>query len=309
MTNRHQEHIAVRHQRALRKGLVLLLACPILLNGCSLYAQGFLAPEGPVAQTQRGQFFNVLAWMLIVVVPLWIATPLILWRFRLFGAGRYRPDWTKHRALEGAIWGISVFIVIALAVPLWRTTHDLDPYRQVGPGKPLEIQVIGLDWKFLFLYPKQRIATVNLLVIPAARPIRLRLTSASAMQSLFIPRLAGQIYMMGGMETELNLRADVPGTFRGQNAQYNGKHFSDQKFETRALSDADFAAWLNAARDGSQKLDAAKYDALTEPSILTAPRVFSGFPDELFHQTVTQVAEGSAPGLPAPSPSGAEVGR
>ena len=159
---------------------------------------------------------------------------------------------------------------MVLAVFLWRDTHRLDPYRPL-PGKAIIVQVIAADWKWIFIYPEQGVATVNQLVIPAGQPVHLDLTSATVMQSILMPRLAGQIYAMAGMRTQLNLQADAPGAFFGENTQFNGTGFQNQKFAVNALDDAAFARWLAEVRSQPNRLDNTEYEKLTRRSDAGAP--------------------------------------
>ncbi len=177
-------------------------------------AAGFLEPAGPVAAAQLSHFGTISALMLIVIVPMFVALPLVLLRYRRGGKGTYRPDWEFNWGLELLIWGIPVALVAALGTALWNHTLKNDPYRPLGPS-PLVVEVVALDWKFLFLYPEQGVATLDLLVLPQGRPVTLKLTSGTVMQSFIVPRLAGQIYAMAGMQTQLNLIADATATSPG----------------------------------------------------------------------------------------------
>ena len=178
-------------------------------------------------------------------------------------------------------------IVIVLAVFLWRDTHRLDPYRPLA-GKPLEVQVVAMDWKWLFIYPTQGVATVNRLVIPTGQPVHLELTSATVMQSILMPRLAGQIYAMAGMRTQLNFAADTPGHFLGENVQFNGMGFQNQKFTVDALDAPDFAGWLAQTKAQPSRLDAATYQALSHRSVLPGPLAFGAVEPNLFRHVVDQ---------------------
>jgi cytochrome o ubiquinol oxidase subunit 2 len=192
------------------------------------------------------------------------------------GKGAYDPDWDFNWTLELLVWGMPVILVAVLGLGLWRVTHRLDPYSPItDAAPPLDIDVVMLDWKFLFLYPGQGIATVNRLVIPATRPVSFRLTSWDVMQSFIIPRLGGQIYTMPGMVTRLHLIADAPGPYQGENAQYNGRGFADQKFTTDAMTGEDFDAWVTKTKVDGKILDAAALAGLEKPSVQPDP-IFYG---------------------------------
>lgn len=207
---------------------------------------------------------------------------MIAWHYRLSNTRRaYRPEWGFNRTLEGLIWIPPSVIVIVLAVFLWRDTHRLDPYRPL-PGQPIDIEVVALDWKWLFIYPDQGVATVNRLVIPAGRPVHLSLTSATVMQSFLMPRLAGQIYAMTGMRTQLNFAAKEPGSFMGENVLFNGMGFQNQKFAVASLDADGFARWVAQTRAQSNRLDVSEYEALSHRSVLPHPLAFGAVAPGLF---------------------------
>lgn len=226
--------------------------------------------------------------MLFVGGPVLLLTPLVAWYYRLANTKSvYRPQWGLSWPLEGLIWIPPCIIVIFLAVFLWRDTHRLDPYKPL-PGQAIEVQAIAADWKWIFIYPEQGVATVNRLVIPAARPVHLDLTSATVMQSIFVPRLAGQIYAMAGMRTQLNFAADNAGSFWGDNTQFNGTGFQNQKFAVVSLDAADFARWLAGVRAQPNRLDGAEYQVLTRRSVLPRPLAFGAVEPGLFSRVLSQ---------------------
>ena len=236
------------------------------LGGCATHSTGFLDPHGPVAALQRSLFFEIIGWMMIVVLPVLLLVPLLAWRFRRRNtAAVYRPDWTFNRPLEFAIWGVPIAVVAMLSYLVLRDEIALDPYAALASGrKPLEIEVVGLDWKWLFIYPEQRIATVGQLALPLGRPVHFRLTSDTVMQSFFIPALGSQIYAMAGMVTQLNLEAERPGRLRGLNTQYSGEGFQQQRFSVPVLPPRDFAAWVDTVRAQGRPLDPAAYAVLAQ---------------------------------------------
>ncbi len=267
----------------------LPFAC-LLLGGCGVLGRGFLAPAGPVAAATRQEFLRVCLVMLFVIGPVLLLTPLIAWHYRLSNTrSAYRPQWGFSWPLEGLIWIPPTLIVGLLAVFLWRSTHRLDPYRPLA-GTPIEVEAVALDWKWLFIYPDLGVALVNRLVIPAGQPVHLRLTSATVMQSFLVPRLAGQIYAMAGMTTQLNLAADAPGSFFGENTQFNGTGFQAQKFAVQALGAAAFAQWLAATRAQPNRLDSAAYQALSRRASQPRPLAFGRVQPGLFQRIVTMAA-------------------
>ncbi len=258
----------------------------LFLGGCSALDRGFLNPAGPIAAETRHELLFVCLVMLFVIGPVLLLAPLFAWHYRLSNTrSAYRPQWGFSWPLEGLIWVPPSLIVIGLAVFLWRDTHRLDPYKRL-PGQPLDIQAVALDWKWLFIYPAQNVATVNRLVIPAGQPVHLDLTSATVMQSIMMPRLAGQIYAMAGMRTQLNLAANAPGTVWGENTQFNGMGFQNQKFAVDALDAHDFARWLAETRAQPTRLDSAEYETLSRRSTLPNPLTFGAVDPGLFNRIV-----------------------
>ncbi|WP_205700698.1 cytochrome c oxidase subunit II [Croceicoccus sediminis] len=233
--------------------------------------QSFLQPMGPVAEEQFSHLLRVVGITMVVILPVLIGVPFILWRYRYAKPkGDYTPEWEFSKALEWALWGVPVVVVLVLASWLWYSTEKLDPYRAQGPD-PLQVQVIGLDWKWVFIYPEEGIATVNELAVPVGRPVELTLTTDTVMQSLLISSLTGQIYAMPGMTTKLNFSASRTGVAEGENTQFNGDGFGLQKFTVRALEPADYAAWA-AGGSSELTLDEATYAILRRQSALADAR-------------------------------------
>lgn len=219
----------------------------------------FLNPQGPVADAQRWHFYQVLGIMTVLVAgPIFLLLPFFAWRYRYGNTtSKYTPEWGFTRLFEITAWGGPIVIVAALAFFVWRDAHRLDPYRPLASDQAqLRVQVIGYDWKWLFIYPDQGIASIGMLAIPAGRPVSMRITSATVMQSLFIPALGSQIYAMGGMVTQLNLQASEPGRFMGENTMYNGDGFHHEHFTTVAMTSGDFEAWVGKVRANGIPLDA-----------------------------------------------------
>ena len=267
---------------AMRASLIGALA--VCASGCSPVSFGFLHPAGPVASAQRELFFWIVGLSMVVVLPVLLLTPWLLWRYR-YGQQQsaYRPRWEFSLPMEVLSWGVPVLVVILLGVLTWERTHQLDPYRPFpGPAPALEVQAIALDWKWLFIYPQQGVATVNELVIPSGRGVHLSLTSATVMQSLMIPRLAGQIYAMAGMNTQQYLQADAPGEFTGRNTQFNGFGFQEQRFNTRAVEPQAFEQWVQETRQKSTTLDCASYLQLSRTPSLVSPDRYGSVQPALF---------------------------
>jgi len=265
-----------------------------LLSACTTAGDGFLNPAGPVAAALRDHFVFIVLVMILVILPLLIALPWTLWRYRIASKhANYRPDWEFSWTLELLVWGIPAVIICVLGWQLSRQSYQLDPYRPLASTQdPLEVQVVALDWKWLFIYPEQGVASVNELVFVAGRPVHFRLTSNTVMQSFMIPRLGGQIYTMAGMVTQLNLLASEPGEFRGENTQYNGMGFAQQKFQARAVTSSEFDAWANTLRQSHPALDEAAWALLAQSSVLPAPQMFGSVPTGFFAHIVTDFTGG-----------------
>ena len=264
-------------QRAISIGAAALLA--VLMAGAAHASSGleqsFLRPMGPVAEEQANHLLRVIGITMVVILPVLIVVPVILWRYRYSAPrGEYAPEWEFSKKLEWALWGVPVLVVIVLASWLWYSADKLDPYAAVG-SDPMQVQVIGLDWKWVFIYPEEGIATVNELAIPVGRPIELTLTTDTVMQSFLIAPLTGQIYAMPGMTTKLNFSATRPGTAEGENTQFNGNGFGRQKFIVRALDPDAFAQWTAGAA-GAPGLDAKTYAKLRNRSVLADARLDLG---------------------------------
>jgi cytochrome o ubiquinol oxidase subunit 2 len=255
----------------------------LLTSGCSFIEAPVLNPKGPVALAERDILFRALAIMMIVVVPVFVMTFWFAWRYRASRLkAHYEPEW-ESSTLDMATWIVPALIVASLGVHVWLSTHALDPYKPLqSPDKPVEIQAVAQDWKWLFIYPNEGIASVNELAFISKAPVSLKITSDTVMNSFYIPALAGQIYAMAGMQTRLNLSASEPGRFVGRNTQYSGRGFSDQHFIAIAKTPAEFENWVTQVRQSPQKLDAATYAALAKPSAAHPVTYYSGVEPGLF---------------------------
>ncbi|MBC8722139.1 ubiquinol oxidase subunit II [Paraburkholderia sp. 31.1] len=265
----------------------------LLLSGCSNL--DILNPKGSVGLAERDLIATSVWAMLIVVVPVILMTLFFAWRYRASNSNaEYRPGWTHSTAIEVAVWTIPALIVLFLAVLTWKSTHELDPYRPLeSQVKPINVEVVALDWKWLFIYPDLGIASVNQLAIPVGTPVNFRITSDTVMNSFFIPQLGGQIYAMAGMQTRLHLIADHAGDYAGTSANFSGKGFSDMKFRTLATSPEDFNAWVAKVRASSDRLDMDRYHAVSEPSEKDPVRYFSTVDPKLFNNIIARYNNGN----------------
>jgi cytochrome o ubiquinol oxidase subunit 2 len=275
----------------------------VLVAGCQ---PGVLDPAGPVGTAERQILINSLGIMLAIVVPTIVATLVFAWWFRAGNTrAKYRPGWGFSGQLELVVWSIPLMTIMLLGGVAWLGSHDLDPYKPLPSDQPqLEVQVVSLDWKWLFIYPEQGIATVNELVIPAGRPVHFSLTSASVMNTFFVPQLGSMIYTMGGMTSQVHLQADQPGTYRGQSGHYSGDGFSDMHFEVQSKPAAAFEQWVAGVRTAGKTLDDDGYKELSKQTINVTPYTYGGVADGLFNRIVTlQLPLGPGP-APDAHPSG-----
>jgi cytochrome o ubiquinol oxidase subunit 2 len=272
-----------------------------MVAGCGLAQAPVLDPKGPITLVQRDLLFTAFGLMLIVVIPVFVMAFIFVWWYR--PASRhdiYDPDWGYSVWMDAVVWLVPALIVVVIGTLVWDFTHRLDPYKSIkSPHPPLEVQVVAQDWKWLFLYPEQNIAVVNELVFPAGRPLSLKITSDTVMNSFMVPALGGQIYAMAGMETRLNLLADKPGRFAGRNMQYSGSGFANQYFTAVAMSDQDFDAWVAKAKQPPNRLDTAAYEQLAKPSELHPVTYFSAFDPDLFARIIAQYAPAGPGAMPA----------
>jgi len=274
-------------------GLVSLLpAIPIVLLVLPLAAcaGGVLDPQGPIADANAKILLNALEIMLAIVVPTILAALIFAWWFRASNTrATYMPDWVYSGRIEIIVWAIPLLVILFLGGVIWIGAHQLDPFRPIeSQTKPMQVQVVSLDWKWLFLYPDQGIAAVNELVIPAATPVHFSLTSASVMNMFFVPQLGSMIATMNGMVTQLHLQADQPGEFYGQSAQFSGDGFSDMNFTVRALPQDAFEAWVAGTRGSGPALDRAAYLALARQSRNVRPFTYPAVDPGLFQAIASQ---------------------
>jgi cytochrome o ubiquinol oxidase subunit 2 len=284
-----------------RRRLAILPAL-LALTGCQ---PGVLDPQGFVGASEKMILIDSLAIMLAIVIPTIIATVAFAWWFRATNTkAKYLPDWSYSGSIELIVWGIPTLTIMLLGGVTWVASHDLDPAVPiVSNTKPIEIQGVSLDWKWLFIYPDQHVASVNQLVVPAGVPLHFSLTSGSVMNAFFVPQLGSMIYTMNGMTSTLNLISDNPGTFAGLSSHYSGDGFSDMHFEVHALPAAAFANWVTTTRAASgPALDAASYAALAKQSANVAPFTYHNADTSIFAKIVSQQippAAGPMAGLPS----------
>ena len=260
----------------------------LFVGACDLKRAAVIDPKGPIALAERNLLFDAFCVMILVIVPVIVLTLLFAYRYRASNTKAvYTPTWANSIRIDAFTWLIPALIVMAVAVLLWRSTHRLDPYRPLESREPpIDVQVVAQDWKWLFIYPEQGIAVVNQLAFPAGRPVSLRITSDTVMNSFYVPQLAGQIYAMAGLQTRLQMLADQPGTFVGRNSQYSGGGYSDQHFEVKAMSQADFDAWVARAKQGGAVLDATTYPALAARSRANPVTYYSTVEPKLFDSII-----------------------
>ena len=281
-----------------RRSLALTAPFLLALAGCS--ADGVLDPHGPIAAAEETILFNSLGIMLAIVLPTIAATLGVAWWFRASNVrAKYLPDWEYSGRLEMVVWSIPAMTVLLLGGIGWVGSHDLDPPKPIrSTTNPVEVEVVSLDWKWLFIYPDLGIASVNQVVIPSGTPISFQLTSSGVMNSFFVPQLAGQIYTMAGMTTRLQLQADKTGTYPGLSAQFSGGGFSDMHFSVEAVTPDKFTEWVKATRGQGPSLDPAAYRALVEPSQAVPVSTFGSVTQDLFATIVH----------PVPMPEGTHAG-
>ena len=249
------------------------------------WQQGVLDPQGPIAAAERTILGNATVIMLAVIVPVIVLTLVFAWWFRAGNRwARRDPEWAYSGAIEVTVWSIPMLVVLFLAGIGWIGSHDLDPPRPLASKTPaLDVQVVSLDWKWLFIYPGLGVASVNRMVVPAGTPLHLNLTSSSVMNSFFVPQLGSQIYTMGGMTTTLHLQADRTGTYPGMSAQFSGDGFSDMRFDAVATSPAQFEQWVADARRAGGRLDVEAYKQLAMPSVAASTPTYGQVAPGLFH--------------------------
>lgn len=278
-----------------------LLGATAALSGCNLVV---MKPHGDIAQQQADLIVTSTLLMLLIIVPVILLTLFFAWRYRASNtSATYDPDWDHSTRLELLIWGAPLLIILVLGTITWITTHKLDPYRPLdridaqravpADVKPLVVEVVALDWKWLFLYPEQGIATVNELAAPVDRPIEFKITASTVMNAFYIPDLAGMVYAMPGMETKLHAVINKAGVYQGLSANYSGGGFSDMRFKFHGLSNEDFDRWVADNKKTGQTLDRAGYLSLEQPSHREPVRHYATVASDLYDAILNRCVDRS----------------
>jgi cytochrome o ubiquinol oxidase subunit 2 len=259
----------------------------------SIWQSGVLDPQGPIGAAQRLILLDATTIMLAIIIPVILLTLGFAWWFRAGNArARYLPGFQYSGPIELVVWSIPALVITFLGGMAWISSHSLDPPRPiVSQVAPLEIQVVALDWKWLFIYPAQGVATVNQLVVPIGAPLSFRITSGTVMNSFFVPQLGSQIYAMPGMVNRLELLAANPGTFQGLSANYSGAGFSEMRFDVKAVPAADFQTWVATTKSAGGMLDPVAYGRLARPSRADKPAAFGSVTPRLFEAAIQQTVK------------------
>jgi len=276
-----------------------------MLSGCNSV---LLNPSGSIAAQQSHLIVQSTVLMLLIVIPVIVLTVVFAWRYRQSNKeATYTPDWDHSTQLELVIWAAPLLIIIALGALTWISSHTLDPFRPLkhldstraipANTKPLTIEVVALDWKWLFIYPEQGIATVNEIAAPIDVPINFKITASSVMNSFFVPALAGQVYAMPGMQTQLNAVMNAPGEYEGFSANYSGAGFSGMKFRFKGLSADGFSQWVQSVKGGGQELSTGAYEVLAAPSEREPVRHYSTVDASLYDAILNQCVATSCPAM------------
>ncbi|MFQ8431744.1 ubiquinol oxidase subunit II [Amaricoccus sp. W119] len=282
----------------LRRSLLWAPPILVLLGGCDMVV---LNPSGYVAAQQADVLVTATLLMLLIIIPVMGLTGFFAWRYAASRKSKYDPDWHHSTSLELIIWAAPLLIIICLGGLTWVSTHMLDPFRPLenigerrpvpADVRPLEVQVVALDWKWLFIYPEYGIATVNDAAAPVDRPINFKLTSQSVMNAFYVPALAGMIYAMPGMQSQLHAVMNLPGEYDGISANYSGAGFSNMHFTFRGLEARDFVEWIGEARATGRTLDRQEYLALAEPSEKVPASRYASVSTGLFGRIVNRCVE------------------
>ena len=287
-------------RRRRRAGVPLRLVCllpALLVAGCK---GNVLDPHGPIAAAESTMLIDSLFIMLAIIGPAIILTFAFAWWFRAGNTkAQYRPEWAYSGRVELLIWSVPLLTIIFLGGIAWIGAHDVDPAIPIpSKNKTINVQVVSLDWKWLFIYPDQHVAALNQLVIPVDTPVNFILTSSSVWNSFFVPQLGSQIYTMKGMTTHLNLLADREGSYYGLSTHFSGDGFSQMHFDVESVSNDAFNTWIKTAQGAGSALDSASYTELAKQSIGDPPRTFNSVEPNLFDKVVVEKL------APGPGPTG-----
>ncbi len=282
----------------IRRVFLLLIATNvvvIIIRFFQTHSLAILNPQGEIASKERDLIVFAALLSLVIVIPVFAMTIRIVWKYRVGGSkkAKYTPEWDHHLGLESAWWAIPSVLILILSIVTWKSTYALDPYKKLdSPVAPIHIQVVALEWKWLFIYPEQNIASVNFMQFPEDTPINLEITADAPMNSFWIPKLGGQIYAMSGMSTKLHLLADQPGDFEGYSANISGEGFADMKFTARASSSRDFGKWVDTVLTSKDPLTIDTYNKLLVPSTEPAPIFYRKSQDHLYDTIVMKYMGG-----------------
>jgi cytochrome o ubiquinol oxidase subunit 2 len=294
-----------RRGRALKS---LALSLPLL--GLASCERSILNGAGPVGRDDATILIDATLIMLAIVIPTILLAVWMAWHYRASNTkAEYLPYWSFSGRIEAVVWSIPILTIMFIGGVIWIGSYRLDPFRPLPSKTPaVEVQVVALDWKWLFIYPKEGVATVNQLVVPAGTPVHFQITSASVFNVFFIPRLGSMIYAMPGMVSQLNLQADHPTRLWGTSAQFSGDGFSDMQFQVKSVSAADYRAWIAGVKGSGPVLDRAAYAGLAKQSQNVAPMTYRAVDPQLFGAVAGQkIAPGPGPELPTPQHAGREV--
>jgi len=282
-------------------GAVLSIALLLVLTGCSSEQYFVLDPKGPIASAQKDLILITVLICTVIAIPVFIITAVIVWRYRdrPNRKASYTPEWEHSTKLELTWWGIPIIAIIILAVVTVNYTYKLEPSYAIQSDKePIEIQVTSLDWKWLFTYPEQGIATINYVQMPVDTPVRFKLTSDMAMNSFWIPSLGGQLYTMSGMAMTLHLLADEEGVYYGSGANFTGEHFAQMTFDTNVTSQEEFDAWVDEVKATATALTEEDVQKLKEQGTHEVAQ-YSSFPENVFYDIMMQYVEDGEEGAHA----------
>lgn len=276
-----------------------LLVVSVVALLCALFFQNLnslavLNPAGEIASKQKNLLVFTLLLSLVVVIPVFVMTFWFAWKYRETNStAKYSPDWDHSLVAEAVWWTVPLILILILAGITYQSSHQLDPFKPLNSSKqPLTIQVIAMDWKWLFIYPDQNIASLNYVQFPKATPVKFEITSDAPMNSFWIPQLGGQIYAMSGMSTHLNLMADNTGLYRGSSANISGRGFAGMNFYARSSTDAEFDKWVTRAKESPNELYWHQYLALSKPSQNNLPKLYSKVDPSLYDTIVMKYMPG-----------------
>lgn len=259
-----------------------------LYNYIGSHNMGLLNPKGAIAVAEKHLLITSVGLMMIVIIPVFIMLFSFAWRYRAENTkAKYTPDWHSNVALEILWWAVPITIVIFLSILTWKSSHDLDPFKPLDVGvKPVIVQVVALDWKWLFIYPEEHIATVNFLEIPKDTPINFTITSDAPMNAFWIPQLGSQIYAMAGMSAKLHLIANEEGVYKGVSSNFSGDGFSGMKFDTKVVSGEEYASWVNTVRTSPDVLNEEQYQQLAKQTKNNHIQFFSSVIEGLYESVI-----------------------